>query len=501
MAADRGAPAGRPVLRSATEGGSPAADRSNKIRPVVLAGGTGTRLWPMSRRLHPKQFLPLASEASLLQETVRRVDDKARFASPLVVCNAAHRFLVAEQLREIGVRPEAILIEPEGRNTAPAAATAALVLGDGDRDALMLVLPSDHVIGKVEAFHEAVDTGAAAARAGALVTFGVRAEAPETGFGYIRRGAALDGAPGCYRVTRFVEKPEREAAERYLAEGDHYWNSGIFLFSARRYLEELERLQPAMVTACRKAVERAARDPDFLRLDAAAFGMAPALSIDHAVMEATTAAAAVVPVDMAWSDIGSWSALWEIGAKDKDGNVLVGDVSAHGVKGSYIRGEGLLVAAVGLEDVVIVATDDAVLAAAKDRVQEVKGIVEALKAEGRAEAASHPKVYRPWGHYQTVDAGKGFQVKRITVNPGHKLSLQKHSRRSEHWVVVEGIARVTRGEEVLELEANQSTYIPLGMAHRLENPGADPLQLIEVQYGDYLGEDDIVRLEDSYGRS
>ena len=472
------------------------------IHPVILSGGAGTRLWPMSRTLYPKQLLPLAAEGSMLQETARRVAPGDGFAAPMVICNEAHRFIVAEQLRAASIAPAAIVLEPEGRNTAPAAAVAAELLAREDPGALMLVLPADHVIADEAAFAEAVGRAAGAAEAGALVTFGVAPSRPETGYGYIRRGAAMAaaGADGAFEVAEFVEKPDRATAESYLASGGDLWDSGMFLFRAERYRAELGRRRPEMVEACRRAVAGVEADMDFLRLEADAFRAAPADSIDFAVME-HTGDAAVVPAEMGWSDVGAWSALWEIGDKDANGNVVVGDVLTVDTHGAYIRSEAPLVAVIGLEDVVIVATEDAVLAAPRARVQEVRRLVDELKASGRPEPETHRTVYRPWGHYQTVDSGARFQVKRITVKPGAKLSLQKHAHRAEHWVVVRGTARVTRDDEIFDLEADQSAYIPLGAVHRLENPGAAPLELVEVQSGDYLGEDDIVRLEDTYGRS
>jgi mannose-1-phosphate guanylyltransferase/mannose-6-phosphate isomerase len=464
---------------------------------VILSGGSGTRLWPMSRSLYPKQLLPLAGASTMFQDTVRRVADQKRFAPPLVVCNDEHRFIIAEQLRQMGVAPFAIMLETEGRNTAPAAAAAALALDAGE--AVMLVLPSDHVIADEKAFLAAVERGAAAARRGALVTFGITPDAPETGYGYIEKGAALNGVPGSHRVERFVEKPSRAKAEEYLKSGDYLWNSGIFMFRADGYLAELAAVHPEIVAACRKAVNQAQRDAIFIKLDAAAFAGATAKSIDYAVMEHTRNAA-VVPVDMGWNDVGSWSALWSIGAKDKGRNVVLGDVIVDDSENCYIRSEDRLIAAVGLRDTVIVETDDAVLVAAKDKAQEVKAVVEQLKAKGRTEHHNHSVVHRPWGTYQTIDLGKGYQVKRITVKPGAKLSLQKHAKRAEHWVVVNGTAKITRNDETFELKRDGSTYIPLGAVHRLENVGKDLLELIEVQSGDYLGEDDIVRLEDTYGR-
>jgi mannose-1-phosphate guanylyltransferase/mannose-6-phosphate isomerase len=468
------------------------------IHPVILSGGAGMRLWPLSRAHYPKQLLPLVSGDTMLQETVRRIDGEG-FAAPIVICNDEHRFIVAEQLRALDIQPRLILLEPEGRNTAPAAAVAALSLAADDGDALMLVLPSDHAVAKPEAFRAATVTASAAAAEGALVTFGISPERAETGYGYLQRGEAWNGVDGCFRMARFAEKPDAETAASYLVSGEYEWNSGMFLFRARAYLDELERLHPTMVEACRRALADGAGDLDFFRLDADAFAECPSLSIDYAVMEPTEAAA-VVPVDMGWSDVGAFSTLWEIGAKDKDGNVLTGDVLVHDVRNSYIRGDGMLVAAVGLEDAVVVITDDAVLVTTRERAQDVKVVSEALKAAGREEHRTHTMVYRPWGHYRSVDTGTRFQVKRLTVNAGARLSLQKHQRRAEHWVVVSGTARVTRGDDVFDVGENQSTYIPLGVEHRLENPGTEPLHVIEVQSGDYLGEDDIERLDDAYGR-
>jgi mannose-1-phosphate guanylyltransferase/mannose-6-phosphate isomerase len=474
---------------------------SAQIHPVILSGGAGTRLWPLSRAAYPKQLLPLVSERTLLQETAARNLSDVGFAAPLLICNEDHRFLVDEQLRQVAIEPQAILLEPIARNTGPAITAAALWLLARDPDALMLVQPSDHVVADTEAFHRAVMQGIAAAQAGRLVTFGVRPTRPDTGYGYIQAGSALAGADGVQAVDRFVEKPNRETAERFLADRTFLWNSGIFLLSSRAYLDELARINPAMLAACQRAMQAGQEDLAFFRLDRAAFAEAPALSIDHAVMEHTNRAA-VVPVDMAWSDVGSWHALREIGQADEAGNVLHGDVLAEKVRNSYIRSsEGRLVAAVGLDNVVIVATDDAVLVAHADSAAEVSGLVSTLKKRNRSEPDQHTTGYRPWGNYRTVDAGDRFQVKRITVKPGGKLSLQKHYHRAEHWVVVHGTAIVQRGEERMIVRENESVYIPIGTEHRLENPGRLPLQLIEVQSGPYLGEDDIVRVTDSYGRA
>ena len=464
------------------------------LQVVLLSGGSGTRLWPLSREAYPKQFLALAGEHSLLQDTWRRVAPLTALA-PIVVANEEHRFLAGEQLRQVGVEGAAILLEPVGRNTAPAIAAAALQAMADDDDPLLLVLPSDHVVRDAAAFQAAVREAMPAAAAGALVTFGIVPEAPETGFGYIQAASG----EGVRAVSRFVEKPDAATAQAYVDDGSYYWNSGMFLFRASRYLEELGHFHPAMLEAVRAAFEGAARDGDFVRLQKEAFAAAPADSIDYAVME-KTGRAMVLPVDIGWNDVGSWSALWAVSEQDADGNAHNGEVIAVDSHGSYVWSRRL-VALVGVDDLVVVETDDAVLVARKDRVQQVKDVVARLKADDRSHAVLHREVHRPWGSYDSIDQDEGFQVKRIKVKPGGRLSLQSHAHRAEHWIVVRGTARVTRDNDVFDLHANQSTYIPLGAKHRLENPGSEVLELIEVQSGDYLGEDDIVRYEDVYGRS
>jgi mannose-1-phosphate guanylyltransferase / mannose-6-phosphate isomerase len=471
-----------------------------RIYPVILSGGSGTRLWPMSRAHHPKQFLPLSSPRSLLQEAILRVADEARFARPLFVANDEHRFILAEQAQAVGATPRAIILEPEGRNTAPAACVAALTLSRDDPDALMLITPSDHVITDISAFHAAIERAADAAKLGRLATFGIPADRPETGYGYIRRGSPLEGAAGAYQVAAFVEKPDRARAELYLSAGDYAWNSGIFLFPVAVFLAEMERLQPETLDACRGAVAAAKQDIDFLRIDRAAFAKTENKSIDYAVMEHTSLAA-VVPAKMGWSDAGTWDALWRLGQQDERQNVRIGDVVAIDGARSYLRAEHGLLVALGVEDLVVVATSDAVLVARRERADEVAGLVKRLVREGRAEATANPIVHRPWGSFRSIHNGDRVQVKHITVKPGGKLSLQMHHHRAEHWVVVSGTARVTRGNDEIMLHEDQSTYIPIGTPHRLENPGKITLHLIEVQSGAYLGEDDIVRFEDHYGRS
>ncbi|MDN4036601.1 mannose-1-phosphate guanylyltransferase/mannose-6-phosphate isomerase [Massilia sp. YIM B02443] len=471
-----------------------------KIYPVILSGGAGTRLWPLSRAVLPKQLLPLVADKTMLQETALRVAGWPGLMAPLVVCGNDHRFMVAEQLREVGITPLGILLEPVGRNTAPAVAAAAHHLKAIDPEAIMLVLPADHVIENGAAFREAVERATRLVQQGALATFGIVPKTPETGYGYIRRGEQVAECGECYKVDRFVEKPDAATAEGFLAEGGYYWNSGMFMFHASRYLTELEQHAPAIAGAAIQAMQAAYRDLDFCRLDEAAFSACPSDSIDYAVMEHTRDAA-VVPADIGWNDVGSWSALWEVQAKDGDGNARRGDVYLDNVKNSLVRAESRIVAVVGVEDIVVVETQDAVLVTHKNQVQRVKQVVEHLKSKERTEHLHHTRVYRPWGHYEGIDAGDRFQVKRITVKPGEKLSLQMHHHRAEHWVVVSGTARVTCGDKVSLLSENESTYIPIGMNHRLENPGKLPLHIIEVQSGSYLGEDDIVRFEDIYKRA
>jgi mannose-1-phosphate guanylyltransferase/mannose-6-phosphate isomerase len=471
--------------------------------PVILSGGAGTRLWPLSRELYPKQFLPLVGERTMIQETALRAAGLPGLSGPIVVCNEAHRFLVAEQLRQAGVEPRAIVLEPVGRNTAPAIAVAALaaVAGSaarkGEDEPLLLVLPADHVLADVGAFRKAVSEALPAARAGRLVTFGVVPTGPETGYGYIRQEA---GSGAVRPVAEFVEKPDAARAQAYVESGDYFWNSGMFLLPARTYLEELGRLDPAMLAACRQAFESAATDLDFVRLDRTAFESCRSDSIDYAVMEKTNRAS-VVPLAAGWSDVGSWASLQDALPPDPSGNVTRGDVLSEDSNNCLLFSTNRLVAAVGLRDHVVVETKDAVMVAPKARVQDVKRLVERMKRAGRSEPGLHREVFRPWGSYDSVDAGPRFQVKRLTVKPGAKLSLQKHAHRAEHWVVVRGTARITRDDQVFLLQENESTYIPIGAVHRIENPGTEMLQIIEVQSGGYLGEDDIVRIEDTYGRT
>lgn len=465
------------------------------MTPVVLSGGVGSRLWPLSRGMYPKQLLNLVHpELSMLQQTVTRLDGMANVAAPIIVCNEEHRFMVGEQMHKLGLVDAIILLEPEGRNTAPAIALAALQV---DPDEMLVVMPADHVIADVDAFQLAVRKAEALALDGYLVTFGVVPQCPETGYGYVKAGEALRGG---YSVAEFKEKPSKELAQQYLDSGDYYWNGGIFVFTAERYLSELKKFAPQVYQACGSAMKGAAPDLDFLRVDGAAFSASPAISIDYAVMERTDKAK-VVPLDVGWSDVGSWSALWDVSAKDDNGNAIHGDVLLHDTKNSHIYSESKLVSAVGVEDLVIVATDDAVMVTTQGEAQNVKEIVRQLKKQDRGQVNHHRKVYRPWGWYDSIDSGDRFQVKRIQVNPGARLSVQMHQHRAEHWVVVKGVAEVLNGDQTSVLYENESTYIPIGQTHALRNPSdSEPLEVIEVQSGRYLGEDDIVRFDDDYGR-
>lgn len=466
--------------------------------PVILTGGAGSRLWPVSREFYPKPLLPIVGDKSLLQDTATRLNPISSAGSPVFVCNEEHRFLVAEQARALGKDPEAILLEPEGRNTAPALTIAALYLIAKEADAIMVAMPADHVIPDRDAFARAVEQGGKLAEQGYLVTFGVVADKPETGYGYIRRGDEIE-ASGVFRVDRFVEKPDADTAQIYIDAGDYYWNAGIFLLRADRWLEEMAKYQPDMLEACKRAMGGSSRDSDFVRVDKQAFLASPSDSIDYAVMEKTDRAA-VVPLQTDWSDVGSWSAIWEISEQDEAGNVTKGDVLTHETKNSLFMAENRCVAGVGLDNMIVVETADAVLVADKHHCQDVKVIVGKLKEFDREEHRFHRRVYRPWGDYEGIDHGSRYQVKRLTVKPGAQLSLQMHHHRAEHWIVVSGTAKVTRGDDVFMLSENESTYIPIGTNHRLENPGSIPLEIIEVQSGSYLGEDDIVRFEDIYNR-
>ncbi|KVW90749.1 mannose-1-phosphate guanylyltransferase/mannose-6-phosphate isomerase [Burkholderia cepacia] len=471
------------------------------IFPTLLCGGSGTRLWPMSRGGYPKQYLKLTGDQTLVQQTASRLQHIPGAAAPIVVTNNEQRFLVAEQLRQVNITPSSIVLEPVGRNTAPAIAIAALLALHESPDALLLVLPSDHVILNEPAFIAAANEAATIAADQHLVTFGITPTEAHTGFGYIRRGPAIADGKQVYKVDAFVEKPDAPTAERFLNDGNYYWNSGMFMLKASTYMEELHRHAPEIARHAELAFESAKRDNDFLRLDAEAFAACPNVSIDYAVMEKTERAAVVAAADLGWNDIGSWSALADIADADDQGNALIGDIFTDSVKNSYIRAEHRMVAALGLDNIVIVETADAVLVAHRDKTQDVKKIVEWLNASGRHESVTHRRVIRPWGSYEGIDQGDRFQVKRIIVNPGAQLSLQMHHHRAEHWIVVKGTAMVTNGDKEIMLTENQSTYIPLGATHRLTNPGKIPLELIEVQSGAYLGEDDIVRFEDTYGRA
>lgn len=464
------------------------------VQPFILSGGAGTRLWPLSREAYPKQFLKLFGEHSLLQQACLRVAGDG-FSAPTILANNDHRFLAGEQLQDIGVEPAAIVLEPCARNTAPAALVAALIAEGRDRDGLVLLMPSDHVIPEHGLFEAAVEAGAAAAREGRLVTFGIRPDAPETGYGYIE----IETGDGCVDVRRFVEKPDRETAQSYLDTGNYVWNAGIFLYAAGAMIAEFEKQAPDILDACRASLEKAQSDLDFLRLDAEAYGECRSISLDYAIME-NAEGIRCVPYDGRWSDLGSWTALWDVLDKDDAGNVGQGDVVFTDTRDSFAYSENQVLCLLGMENVFAVATQDAILLAPKDRAQDVKTVVETLKASDRSEVTEHSRVYRPWGWYQGLSQGDRFQVKCLMVKPGGRLSLQSHYHRSEHWVVVSGTAQVTVGDETVLMTENESTYIPLGSRHRLENPGKVPAYLIEVQSGRYLGEDDIVRYEDVYNR-
>ncbi|MBU1363474.1 MAG: mannose-1-phosphate guanylyltransferase/mannose-6-phosphate isomerase [Gammaproteobacteria bacterium] len=477
-----------------------------QILPVVLSGGSGTRLWPLSREKYPKQLLPLVGEQSMLQATVARLDGLADMAGPLLVCNEEHRFVVAEQIRTLGLRGS-VLLEPFGRNTAPALALAALwAVRDGE-DPVLVVMPADHDIADGAAFRDAVSRAVTLAETGVTVTFGITPDCPETGYGYIQRGQALTDGSGAYTLARFVEKPDRPTAESYLDSGDYLWNSGIFVMKASTWITALGLCRPDILAACQKALAGGKTDGDFVRVDVEAFKACPSDSIDYAVMERLTTGgaglpkAAVIPLSAGWSDVGAWDALWKVLPKCGQGNATRGDVMLENCRDTLVVSEGRFVACIGVSNLVVVETDDAVLVVHHDATQDVKKIVDRLKTDKPGLAQWHRKVYRPWGWYDGVDSGERFQVKRIGVKPGGTLSLQMHHHRAEHWIVVSGTARVTRGEETFLVSENQSTYIPLGVTHRLENPGIVPLEMIEVQSGSYLGEDDIVRFEDTYGRS
>jgi len=469
------------------------------IVPIILAGGSGTRLWPLSRELYPKQLIDIYNENTMLQNTLMRLENLDELAAPVVVCNDAHRFMTAEQLQQIKIEPHSIILEPIGRNTAPAIALAAIKLLEREEDAVMLVLPADHVIENLPHFHEKISQGNALAEQGFLITFGIVPASPETGYGYIKKGKRVVSTSNACEIECFVEKPDHAHAQAYVASKEYCWNSGMFMFKASVIIDQLEQYAPDMLNRCRQVMAAGTQDLDFFRIDRELFEKIDADSIDYAVMEKTDKGI-MISLDAGWNDLGSFDALWQTGNKDEEHNVLKGDILTQDVKDSYIHSESRLVAAVGLEKFVIVETSDAVLVAPRDRVQEVKKIVLQLKAKQREESVTHRKVYRPWGNYETIDQSQRYQVKRITVKPGAKLSLQKHYHRAEHWTVVSGTAIVTKGDQEIMLLENESTYISLGTVHRLENPGTIPLELIEVQSGAYLGEDDIVRFDDVYGR-
>lgn len=476
-----------------------AADPTAGIVPVILSGGSGTRLWPVSRASLPKQFCALLGAETMIQQTAGRAVGTG-FAAPMVICNEDHRFLVAEQLREIGIIGSRIMLEPVGRNSAPAILAAALLVAERTPDAVLWMMAADHAVDDVPALHRALTIAVLAARAGKIVTFGMRPTAPETGYGYIEVGAALPTIAGASAVARFVEKPDAATAASFVAGGRHFWNSGMFVFTAATLIAEMARFEPALVAGVRAAVSGRREDADFIRLEPASFTACKSISIDYAVAERTDRAA-VVPTSVGWTDVGSWAAMWDLGVKDAAGNVLVGDAVVEGGVNCYVRTDGALAAIVGLDDAILVVTEDAVLAMHRDRAQDVKQIVDRLRTENRPQGTAHNRVQRPWGCYESLSVGTGFQVKRIVVNPGQKLSLQSHKFRAEHWVVVGGTAIVTRDHDILTLGANEYVFLPLGCKHRLENPGTDLMTLIEVQVGSYTGEDDIVRYEDIYHRT
>jgi mannose-1-phosphate guanylyltransferase/mannose-6-phosphate isomerase len=468
-----------------------------QIIPVILSGGSGTRLWPLSRKQYPKQYLPLVGDNTMLQETILRLSGLGNLTEPIIICNADHRFLVAEQCQQINIKNPIILLEPVGRNTAPAIAAAALQSLKKTDDAVLLVLSADHVIQDVDAFHQAINIASQQAQEGKLATFGIVPTDANTGYGYIR--SSKENIDGAYKVEEFVEKPDLQTAKTYLEHGNYLWNSGMFMFKADTLIGELTTHSPEIVTSVNDAVNNAMQDLDFIRLDKQSFESSPSDSIDYALMEKSNNVV-VVPLDAQWNDIGAWSALHDIGTKDTNGNVIKGDVITQDTTNTYIYANHHMVATIGVDNLIIVDTPDATFIAAQDKAQEVKSIVESLQANGRDEGAMHRKVFRPWGWYDSIESGKHFQVKRLHVNPGAKLSLQMHHKRAEHWVVVSGVATAINGDKVLTLKEGESTYIPLGITHALENKTSDPLEIIEVQSGAYLGEDDIVRFEDIYGR-
>lgn len=469
------------------------------VVPVILSGGAGSRLWPVSRGSFPKQFWSLLTNFTLLQDTALRGQSRG-LTNPVVVCNGEHRFIIAEQLRDVGIQDARIILEPEGRNSAPAIAAAAFVVAEQNPDAVLWVMAADAAIEDEPKLHVALDHAVMAAKAGYVVTFGMTPTRPETGYGYIEQGHPISDLPGVYKVSRFVEKPDKDKAEAFLAQGGYLWNSGMFVVRAQTFLSEIERYEPALYATVREAVEKRKTDMDFQRLDPESFCKSPDISVDYAVAERTDMAA-VVPGSFGWSDVGSWDTLWDLGQKDAQGNVTHGHVVLEDVSQSYVRTDGMLAAVLGVDGLVVVATQDAVLVASKDRAQDVKTLVQRLKKDKASQADTHRMTYRPWGHYEALTEGHRFQVKKIVVRPGQKLSLQKHYHRAEHWVVVEGTALVTRGDEQVIVRENESIYLPLGTMHRLENPGRIPVTLIEVQSGPYLGEDDIVRFEDIYSRT